>query len=101
MDIQGNDVVFHTGMSVPAQKRMMLSYLRNMYPDGVWEDDEDGFMFYLSVEAKADWDGNGRTDENASKMIHVICNEGELTVVHEGEIDAEEIGKMLRANWVF
>lgn len=101
MIIGGRDLVFPTAMTVSSQKRLLLSYFQKLHPEGVWEDVGTEFMFYLTQEDLADWTLNGRTDSNAVKMVHVLCEKGCLTIVHEGEINSDEIKKMLRANWMF
>lgn len=103
MEIKGNDVVIPTPISTSAQKRLVLSYFRHLYPEGVYEEaDHNEFMFYTDTSSRDNWDKHGHTDENASKMFHVICRDGELTIVHENaELCIEEIRKNLKANFCF
>jgi hypothetical protein len=80
---------------------MMLSYLRNLYPEGQMHPEDDGFFFYTEKRWVSDWDEKGRTDENAGHLIQVICEPGRLTVVHENAVDEGEIRNNFRANHCF
>jgi hypothetical protein len=103
MQIHGTDVLINTAMSVPAQKRLLLTYFKGLYPCGVHEDVNDrGFIFYVDQKSMDDWNRDGRTEENADKMFYVICDEGCLTLVHENTgLDISEIRRNLRANACF
>lgn len=103
MQINGNDIVIPVPLSVSAQKQLMLSYFKHMFPEGVLEEiSSTEFMYFIDKEAEESWDSQGRTEENASKMFHVICRENELTLVCEkAEQYIDEITKNLKANWCF
>lgn len=99
------DEVIQTAVSPLVQMDLMLSYFKGRYPQGVLEiAGALEFMFYTDQEAKDSWDADGWTKENGSKMFHVICEEGRMTLVHEREdwdVIMDEIRKNLAANSCF
>lgn len=104
MTITGQDIVIrlrpHARHSV---KDAILRLARRHWPECVAEDVSTDRMFRLTDpkdfrefapgneffayrnEAEFnDWASRGRTDDNATSMLHFIIEEQRLTVVHEG-----------------
>ena len=64
------------------------------------EKDGDELFFYKDQDSRDSWESNGRTEQNAGCMVHVIPGEGQITLVHEG-LDEAQVRKNFRLNMGF
>ena len=102
MQIHGQDTIFKTAITPENQSQLLERYFSNLYAEGLIDRISNiEFMFFIDKNSKQTWEKQGRTSSNASSMFHVISSQKEVTIVHEGNLNEEEIAKILQANWMF
>ena len=80
---------------------MIARYFQELFPKGEIQDEKAGFFFFTEKKWIKDWKHKGRTAENVSKMIQVICQLGYLTIVHEDSVNESEIRRNFWTNQWF
>jgi len=103
VDINGEDITLRSLMSPEASSILLERYLKNKFDSQLVERESGNeFFFYINQEAKDSWDEEGWTEEFSCGMIHVITEEGCVTIVNErNDLDFEEIENNLRINSCF
>lgn len=97
MNVGGYDTVIALPWE-PADRDRVLRFLRNVWPDGLYEDacgpyvgrlsealrfapPSREFFVYLSPEAWTAWEADGASATNRDTMLHVLGGDEEITLV--------------------